>query len=131
MQTTFGEFYEDLNDALRDVVRQLGGNKRVGALLRPELPLAQAENWMRDCLNPDRREKLSPEQVVLLLVEASKAGAHGCMSFLAMQCGYETPRPVRPEDQEAALQTKFIDAVEQLQGIQQQLARVQSLRRVG
>ncbi len=37
MQCSFGEFFEDINDALREAVRALGGVKQVGALLWPEV----------------------------------------------------------------------------------------------
>lgn len=128
MQTAFTEFFEDINDALKEVVRQLGGYKKVGPMFKPELPITQAEGWLRDCLNPDRREKLSPEQVVMLLSQAAKAGYHGGMMFITSSCGYEGARHVQPVEQQAALQQAFIEAVGQLQGIQQQLARVQALQ---
>lgn len=130
MQASFGEFFEDINDALREAVRQLGGHKKVGPKLWPELLEEQAGNRLRDCLNPDRREKLSPEQVLLIVRLAREAGYHSVMAFMAFSTGYEPPRPVEPGDQEAELQRKFIDAVEGLQQIQKQLQRVQQMRRV-
>jgi hypothetical protein len=130
MQATFSEFYEDVNEALREAVRHLGGHKKVGPLLWPELLAEQAGNRLRDCLNPDRREKLSPEQVLLILRLACQGGFHGAMAYFAFNAGYEPPRPVVPEDQEAELQRKFIDAVEHLGAIQKQIGRVQSLRKV-
>lgn len=130
MQAAFGEFFEDINEALREAVRQLGGHKKVGPQMRPELPMEQAANWLRDCLNPDRREKLSPEQVLMLLRLARTAGFDGAMSYIAFDAGYEPPRPVAPKDQEAELQHAFIDAVERLESIQKQLQRVQQVRKV-
>lgn len=131
MQASFGEFFEDFNDALREAVRQMGGHKKVGPTLWPELLSEQAANRLRDCLNPERRDKLSPEQALFILAQARAAGFHGAMAFVAFSAGYEPPRPVEPDDQEAELQRTFVDAVNRLQGIQQQLARVQQLRRVG
>lgn len=129
MQTPFAEFFEDINDALREAVRQVDGHKKVGAVLRPELPPDGAGNWLRDCLNEARREKLSPEQVVLILRMARDIGFHGAMGFMSFSTGYEPPQPVSVADQEAELQQHFIDAVEKLEGIQKQLQRVQTLRR--
>ncbi|MEO8806605.1 MAG: hypothetical protein ABI433_11010 [Burkholderiaceae bacterium] len=125
MQTGFGEFFESVNDAMRETVRQLGGHKKIGPMLWPEQPIEQASNRLRDCLNPDRRENLSPEQVLLLLRLARTAGYHGAMAFLACDAGYETPRPVAPEDKVAALQNAFVDAVEKLDVIQRELKRAQ------
>lgn len=128
MQAAFSEFFESVNDALREAVRQLGGHKKVGPALWPEHPLEQASNRLRDCLNPDRREKLSPEQILFILKLGREAGYHGAMAFLATDAGYEAPRPLAPEDKEAELQRMFIAAVEQLEVIQKQLVRTRTLR---
>lgn len=129
MQTTFGEFFEDVNEALREAVRALGGNKKVGPKLWPELLEEQAANRLRDSLNSEKRDKLSPEQVILLLRLACEAGFHGAMGFVSFSARYEAPRPVLPEDQENQLQRQFVDAVQALQQIQHQLTKVQALRR--
>lgn len=130
MQDTFIEFFEDINDALREAVRQLGGNKKVGALLRPELPIAQAESWLRHCMSEDRREKLSPEQVLLILVEARKAGYHGAMAFITGHCGYDKPRPVSIDEQEADLQSQILAGLEVQNKLLAQLQRVQAAKPV-
>lgn len=129
MQASFGEFFEDLESALREAVRQLGGNKKVGPMLRPELPIDQASNWLRDCLNATRREKLSPEQVLLLLKLSAQAGFHGAMGFLAFAAGYEV-KPIEAEEQEAQLQRDFVNAVDRLESIQRQIKQAQQMRRV-
>ena len=130
MQTPFAEFFDDVNDAIREAVRQLGGFKKVGPLLWPELAMEQAGNRLRDCMNADRREKLSLDQFMLILRLARQAGFHGVMGYVAYSTGYEAPRPVEPESQEAELQRAFVDAVQCLDGIQKQLQRVQQMRRV-
>lgn len=129
MQNAFGEFFEDINDALRNVVRALGGVKQVGSLLWPEVAPDQAGNKLRDCLSPDRREKLSPEQVIFLLRKAREAGYHAAMEFVSHECGYAKPAPVAPEDKLAELQRQFIDAVDGLSHIQAQIQRL-NVRRV-
>lgn len=131
-QASIAEFFEDINAALAEAVRQLGGHKKVGPSMWPELPLDTAANRLRDCLNPERREKLSPEQALYILARARAAGYHGAMHFVAFSAGYEPPRPVEPDDQESELQRRFIESVEALQQIQQQLQRVQQqqVRRV-
>lgn len=131
MQAACDEFFEPFDDALREAVRQMGGHKRMGPLLRPELPRKQAANWLRGCLNADRREKLSPDQVLLVVRLAREAGYHGLMNYMAFSAGYENPRTIDPDDQEAALQHAFVDAVAKLEGIEKRLQRVQQLRRVG
>lgn len=127
MQLEFAECFESVNDALQAAVKALKGYKDVGAKLRPELPADQAGNWLRDCLNPSKREKLSPEQVVYILRLARQAGYHAAMDYVAMDTGYKTT-PLDPQTQEAILQERFVNAVEHLGGIQAQLQRIQRLR---
>jgi hypothetical protein len=130
MQLEFGECFESVNDALLAAVNALGGFKKAGPALRPELSIDQAANWLRDCLNPTRREKLAPEQVMLILRKAREVGYHAAMNFVAMDTGYKAA-PVDPVTQEAELQERFIAAVEHLQGIKATMERIQRVRSVG
>lgn len=127
MQHEIGEFFESVNEALQSAVTSLGGFKRVGPLLRPELSTDQAAGWLRDCLNPSRREKLSPEQVLLIVREANRAGVHSLMNFIAFDTGYKAT-PVAPQTLESELQERFVAAVEGLTSIQAQLQRVQRMK---
>jgi hypothetical protein len=130
-------FYESINDALRDLVATLGGLKPVGARLRPELGADHAGRWLSDCLNADRREHLTPEQVMFLLIEGRKAGLHGAMTWLASECGYSAPAPLEPQDERAELQRAFVAAthhqahilarMERLAGIPQPDIRIRAV----
>jgi hypothetical protein len=124
MQLEMGEFFEDINDALKQAVKALGGNKKVGAKLWPELPIDTAGNKLGDCLNPDRREKLSPEQVVFILRLAREKGYHAAMQFIAFDTGYRA-EPVDPLTQEAQLQRDFVAAVGHLKDIETRMLRLQ------
>jgi hypothetical protein len=130
MQMDIGECFESINDALQGAVTALGGYKKVGHDLRPEIPIEHAAGWLRDCLNHSRREKLAPEQVMLILRKAREAGYHAAMHFVAFDTGYKAT-PVDPQTQESELQERFIVAVEHLQGIQAQMQRVQRARTAG
>lgn len=103
--------HETLNDALIHVVTGLGGYKKVGVAMRPELSVEQGASWLRDCLNPARREHLAPDQVVLLLKLGRQAGIHAGMGFVAGECGYSVPTPVEPEDERAKLMRLFNESV--------------------
>jgi hypothetical protein len=135
MQCSFGEFFEDINDALKEAVRALGGTKAVGALLWPELAPDTAGNRMRDCLNPDRREKLSPEQFLFILRGAREAGCHSAMGYVAAECGYAQPKPVERDEQLNTVQEQFINSVQDLQklaGLVERLSRPSTpLKQVG
>lgn len=106
-------FCESINEALREAVKALGGAKKVGEKLKPEKLADEAGRWLSDCLNPDRREKLDPEQVMWILREARKVGCHTAMHFICDDTGYAKATPIEPEDEKARLQREFIEATKQ------------------
>ena len=101
-------FYDTFTEALADCVRALGGNKAVGALLWPEKSIEDARRLLLDALNPERPNKLSPEQVLLILREARKVNCHAAIAYINRECGYADPQPIEPEDERAALQREFV-----------------------
>lgn len=123
-------FTEDINDALKDAVRALGEMKEVGRKLRPELTSDAAGAWLKDCLNPLRRERLDPEQVVWLIREARAIGCHSIMNYLADEGGYTRPAPLSPQDEAAELQREFIQAVGHVESLTRRLERINLLKSV-
>ncbi len=117
-------FHESLLDALAEVVRALGGSKAVGAKMRPEKGIDAAGRWLNDALNPNREEKLDPDQVLWLLKEGRAAGCHAAMNYLAREAGYSDPIPVEPEDERARAQRDFETAVKALGAVTDRLARL-------
>lgn len=111
-------FHEDFFDALRTCVQALGGAKRVGCELWPELPADKAGNRLRDALDSARREKLSLDQLIYLLKAARKVGCHAGLYYLADACDYHRPEPLEPRDEMAELQRAYIESVR----LQKQLA---------
>lgn len=107
-------FHEDIYDALRTCVQALGGAKRVGSLLWPEVSADKAGNRLNDALNTARREVLNPEQVLLIMAEARKVDCHAAMQFITRDCNYQDPIPVEPLDEMAELQRQFVQSQRQL-----------------
>ena len=103
-------FFESPEDALKSTVQQLGGSKRVGAMLFPDKSVDAAARSLLDAINQDRPEKLSLSQVIMLLRMAHDAGHHASAQYLAAEMGY-TVQAIEPGDEIAALQRSFIDAV--------------------
>ena len=103
-------FHESLSDALRECISACGGLKVVGKLLWPEKDADVGGRLLSDCLNESKREKLSPEQVILILRLARKRGCHAGIMFIARDLGYSDPSPIEPEDEKARLQREFIEA---------------------
>lgn len=115
-------FFEDLNEAIAHMVACMGGAKRVGAAMPPsDMEPDAAGRWIKDCLNPDRRETFHPEHLMFLLREGRKQGCHALMHYLAEQAGYTVPSPIMPSDEAADLMRQFIQSVELSQKIADQL----------
>jgi len=116
-------FHETLTEALQDCIRALGGAKAVGHAMRPEKSIDDARRWLLDTLNPDRAEKLAPDQVLWILKESRKVGCHAAMAYIARECGYAEPQPIEPEDERATLQREYIAAVKTLSAITTRIER--------
>lgn len=114
-------FHESLADALRECIAVCGGLKGVGKLLWPEKDADIAGRLLADCLNDSKREKLSPEQVLLVLRLAREKGCHAGMTFIARELGYADPQPIEPEDERAKLQREFIESTRKLTQMAQRI----------
>ena len=64
-------------------MRALGGTKSVGVALWPSKPATEAQTRLSDCLNPQRRETLTIDEVMLILRRSREVGYHGAMAFVA------------------------------------------------
>ncbi len=118
--------FSDWNDALDAVVHALGGYKKVGVLLRPELGSkpSSASQWLRDCLNQDRAERMNPDQVFMLLRLARAADYHAAKHWLDSELGYEQGRPLKPEDEAASLTHRLTDLVRESRTIADRLEKL-------
>jgi hypothetical protein len=74
-------FVEDYNEAIRACVQSLGGFKRVGSELKPDLAVDAAGRWLADCINPDKREILPPSALAYLRRAARQRGCHILAAF--------------------------------------------------
>lgn len=106
-------FHEDIYEAIRTAVQALGGMKRVGSSLKPDLPADKAGEWLANCLNRTRQEKLDAEQIQFISRDARKTGCHAIAVFQNSDAGYMQPVPVEPEDEAAELKRQFIASVKQ------------------
>lgn len=108
-------FFEDIYAALRHVVQSLGKPKDVGPAIFPhkEDPEA-AGRLLSDCLNENREARLNPEQLILLMRLGRDKGCHTAIDYICTAAGYTKPVPIEPDDEKAALQKQFIQAVTEL-----------------
>lgn len=94
---------DTINAALIACVKACGGSKQVAHKLWPEKTMEAAQRHLLACLNEDKPERLSPEQLILLMRMGHERGFHGVMSYMAESIGYAEPQPVDPRDELAEL----------------------------
>lgn len=115
---------DDIYDGLRADVQSLGGYKKVGLMLWPEMSADRAGERLANCLNRTRPEKLDPEQVLLIVREARKVLAHSTLAFICAEAGYTRPEPVEPEDEAAQLMREFNESRKAMEEIAKRLERL-------
>ena len=106
MQTAL--FHERIEEAIDEVIRSLGGRKKFAAeLFGPDKPQRDAHNLLDAMLNPERREKFSPAQLLYIAQRGSEIGCHSIMQFMAQQSGYEI-KPI-PKHEEVDRLTTVVE----------------------
>lgn len=113
-------FHERIEQAIDEVITACGGRKRFAGEMWPEKSQRDAHNLLDACLNPERREKLSPDQILYVLKRGRAANCHALMRFVNRASGYAEPQPVDSEDQRALIQRNFAEAVARLDDITEQ-----------
>lgn len=119
---------ESFTDALIACVKALGGSKRTGPMLWPDLAPDAAQRKLLDCLNDDRPHQLNPNQVLLVLRRAREAGCHAGMEYLSAALSYAPPVPVEPQDEADELRRQVLDMGRTLQDALARLARIEGAR---
>lgn len=123
-------FYDTYEDAIRDCVTALGGNKKVGNMLWPALPVDEAGRKLAHCLNTEKREKLDLGELRLIRRAARQAGVHILAHYESRDAGYAAPMPLEPEDEKAALMREYIQAAKAMQSIHARMGSVVTLEAV-
>ncbi|MDP2346737.1 MAG: hypothetical protein Q8N34_03315 [Gammaproteobacteria bacterium] len=112
-------------EALQADVDALGGNKAVGMILWPEKDPVSAGKHLSNCFREDRNERITPEQVALIIKRARHAGSFHTLHHICDDASVTHPTPIEPEDERARLQKQFIKAVEHLDFIRANMDRLQ------
>jgi hypothetical protein len=105
-------FYESMLDAVGVVILALGGPKDVGERLWPSLK--SSTQRIRDCLNPNRDEKFSLDELVKLARWGRDAGCHAVAVYFNAEAGYQPPVPLSAQEEKQELERQAIEAVKQL-----------------
>ena len=101
-------FHDSVYDALAADVAAIGGVKKAAAMLWPTN--SDAAGRLRACLSQGHAQKLDPEEVLTIKRLARAVGSSATVNYEALALAYEVTW-IKPEDANAELQRKFIDAV--------------------
>jgi hypothetical protein len=117
---------ESLNDALIECVKAAGGSKVVGIALWPAKGVEAAQRQLLACLNPERNEKLGPDEFLHVLRLARERGCHAGMQYLADALSYAEPQPIQPKDEADELRRQVLEMGRQMQQV---FSRIEQLDR--
>jgi len=117
---------ETLNDAYIDAVKACGGSKVVGHAIWPAKGVEGAQRHLLACLNPDRNEKLSPEEALHIERLSRAKGCHIVAQYRAAALSYAEPVPIEPKDEADELRRQVLEMGRQLQTA---LSRIEQLDR--
>lgn len=119
--------YEDELDAARDVVKNLGGAKKVGPLIWPDKTVDGAARYLSDCLNNGRAERLTPSQLLLLMRLGCEGGFHGLAAYFMNEAGYASPVPVDPRSEAVVLTGRLENLMGEFTTLTRRLERLKGL----
>jgi hypothetical protein len=91
---------ENLDEALRLLVRACGGAENAGKRLRPTYD--DRAQWVRNCVNPEHPQFFHPEHVFGLMAMAEERGWHVFKHFTDQLTHYQPSVPLSREGQVAA-----------------------------
>jgi hypothetical protein len=118
-------FHETFEDALAEVMSRCGGRKSFAQEMSSAKPPREAHNHVDACLNPERREKFSPAEVLYIARKGREVGCHAVMRYLCQELGYADPQPIEPRDELAELQRAWIQSVQVQQKLADRMERLQ------
>lgn len=121
---------DSLEEAMQAAVSALGGPKKTASMLWPSMRITDAARKLNHCLDPDRAEKLSGHEFELLGEKARESDCHTIMHYLAKRWGYQEPKPVEPENEQARLMRDYIKAVDDMKKLTLQMQHMGELKAV-
>lgn len=110
-------WHDSIEDAIGTAIHALGGAKKVAELLWPVIARNKpqtAYTRLRHCLNPDKSEKLDPDEVLTIARAAALLGEHSIMQYMARELGYELKVVALGEAQKRARRARELALLEEL-----------------
>ena len=120
-------FHDTILDAIGTAVAAVGGIDKAAGILWPSKPVSTASARLRECLNANREQKLSPEEVLHLAKSAREQGDHSIMNYMAAELGYEI-KPISPRDQAAEMEQQISAGMKALSAAFQRYERLRGCK---
>lgn len=117
-------FHDRIEDAIDEVCRAAGGRKSMACALWPDKPARDAHNLLDACLNQERRERLTPSQLIYIARKGREVGCHALMTYFDHECGYES-KPVDLDAQRDRVVEVISDSTRMLASALATLERLQ------
>lgn len=120
--------HESLPDALIASIKSIGGSKVVASMLWPakaSRSIDDARRYLAACLDPERAEKLSLDEILLIMREARARGCHAAMAYLCHALSYAEPQPIEPRDEADELRRQLLAMGRNLQASLERLERME------
>lgn len=106
-------FYDSAMHAIDCTITSSGRHyKEVAAYLWPSKKPESAYARLKACLNDEKDEKLSFEEIIAICKFCNRFDA---LFFFADQCSHSRPEPRAPEDEKAELQREFLNGLKKLE----------------
>lgn len=121
-------WHDCLSDSLHDAVTSLGGPKEVAFMLWPSKDISRSHILLLHSLDAERAEKLSLDEIEMVITKAAERGCHTPMAYLSRACGYKEPETIDPETEAERLrrdmQLTMVQLNSQMKAVQHQLDRM-------
>lgn len=123
-------FFENVEQALAECVKALGGAKVVGNKFWPDKPVEEARTLLLNCCNPSRKEKLDYTQVMFLFREARSVGCYAPYQWYSNEIGFDA-RPVTKAEETDRLTSVIEHSTKTLSAALAQLERIKGAGKAG
>jgi hypothetical protein len=120
-------WYDDILDALKADCIAIGGKawaKDVGLMIWSDKSADAAARMLSDCLNPDRNQRLTPDQLKLVIREARKVDSYCTIAYICNDACLSIPHPVDPESEKELLKREVVKAADTFKQMIERLERL-------
>jgi hypothetical protein len=118
-------FFDCIEDAIGKDIEALGGAKKAAAIFYPDKTPEQGSALIRAWKNPDRNERPTPTQVLLLKKKAKEVGSFATISYEAQEIGFSFEL-IDPEDEAALIERENNQLFKEILRRQDRLERLRS-----